>query len=104
MVTKNNKGKTSISLFIIILTIIIDLLFLYFIKYHNQRLSLSEFSLNSIGNVLNLFFTALIIIGILIDHFTQRTVVKYENIHHVFWAESIFSNCCIYFHNHYTTI
>lgn len=90
MVTKNNKGKTSISLFLIILTIIIDLLFLYFVKYHNQKLSLSEFSLSSIGNVLNLFFAALIIIGILIDHFTQRTVVKTKAFITFFWLTQFF--------------
>ena len=44
--------------------LLIQLVILYYIKYSNQQLSLSEFSITHTGNLLNLIFTLLLITGI----------------------------------------
>jgi vancomycin permeability regulator SanA len=60
------KGKKSsfTVLPVIIIIFLLDLVFLYYLKYRNQNLSLAEFHLSSIGNFLNLLFTVLMIAGI----------------------------------------
>ena len=73
---KNDKNKSILMLFMVILLIVSDLLFLYFIKYHNQNLSLKEFNLKNIGNIANLFFTILLLIGVFIDYFRQNLILK----------------------------
>ncbi len=90
MVTKNNKNKFPLFLFLIILFIILDLASLYFIKYHNQNLSLKEFKFRSFGNVANLFFAFLLISGILIDHFTHRFVFNSKAFLFFFWLMQFF--------------
>ncbi|MFO7445905.1 MAG: YdcF family protein [Ignavibacteriaceae bacterium] len=60
----DNKLKTVLPVIIIIL--LADLLFLYYLKYNNQNLSLSEFRLTNIGNFLNLFFTVVCIVGLIL--------------------------------------
>ncbi len=90
MPSKNSKTKFPISLALVILIIILDLLFLFFIKYHNQNISLSEFNLRNFGNVINLFFAVILILGILIEHFTQRTVLKTKSFLIVFWLMQFF--------------
>ena len=45
--------------------LILQLIFLYYIKYLNQGLTLNEFSLNNIGNVFNLLVILCLIIGII---------------------------------------
>ncbi len=59
---KNKKFVTAVT---IIITAF-DLLLLYYIKYKNQQLSVSSISLNNIGNILNIIFTAVLILSILI--------------------------------------
>lgn len=85
MVTKNKKAKFPTILFLIILSLILDLFFLYFIKYHNQKLSISDFNLKSFGNIINLFFTFILILGLLIDHFTFRAIPKTKTFLTFFW-------------------
>jgi vancomycin permeability regulator SanA len=48
--------------------VIIDLLFLYYLKYRNQRLPISYFYLFNTGNILNFIFAALIAAGLLIGY------------------------------------
>ncbi len=76
----NKVSKSIISkwrlLSVIIVVIILDLLFLYYIKYKNQGIPLSDFSIIFKGNQLNLFFTLVLIISILIYSFSKRNVYK----------------------------
>lgn len=60
---KNKKYNSSKYLLPFVFIIIINLSFLYFIKYQNQSLSLSEFNLLKIGNIINLFFHFILILG-----------------------------------------
>jgi vancomycin permeability regulator SanA len=67
------KGIVSI---IVILLLIVHLLFFYFIKYKNQGLTLEDFSFGNIGNVLNLVFTLILIIGLIIYSFLKKNSVR----------------------------
>jgi vancomycin permeability regulator SanA len=90
MMTKNNNSKYSIFIIFIILAIILDLAFLYFIKYHNQSLGLKDFNLRSFGNIANMLFAFLIIFGLLIDQFTQRIIIKTKAFLIIFWLTQFF--------------
>lgn len=68
---KNKKYNSGKYLLLFVLIIIIDLAFLYFIKYQNQSLSLSEFNLLNIGNIINLFFHFILIFGVLVIVFSK---------------------------------
>lgn len=70
-----SKNKFSTALFVIILIIIIDLISIYFIKYHNQNLSIKEFNLYSFGNITNLFFAIILILGLVIEHFKFGNII-----------------------------
>ena len=59
------KAKGTV-IFLVILTLIAHLLILYFIKYHNQNLSIKSFNLLVTGNLINLAFTFLLLSGIII--------------------------------------
>lgn len=62
----NNQRKI-ISLPVwVILIIILDLAFLYHIKYSNQNLTLGDLDIFNFGNLVNLFFAILLITGLLI--------------------------------------
>lgn len=63
--TKIKKNKISSPLLIVII-ILLNLVFLYFIKYKNQNFPISYFSLNSFGNFCNFLFSFILIAGILI--------------------------------------
>ncbi len=52
--------------FIACVIFIIDLVFLYYIKYQNQNLPFSDFNILYIGNIFNLIFTSLTIFGLII--------------------------------------
>lgn len=54
---------------VIFIVLIIQLVFLYYIKYSNQGLSLSDFSLNNLGNILNFVFTLSLMVGV---HFYNK--------------------------------
>ncbi|HVO74013.1 MAG TPA: hypothetical protein VMT35_08325, partial [Ignavibacteriaceae bacterium] len=64
-INKSGSGQLKVSL-ILSLLVILNLLFLYYLKYRNQKLPLSYFNLFKTGNMLNLIFASLIIIGLLI--------------------------------------
>lgn len=61
--TKNFKKNINV---IVIVMLVLQLIILYLIKYYNQDLSLSYFSLIKTGNLINLFIYVGIIIGIYI--------------------------------------
>jgi len=59
---KNNISNKNYSLLLVFL--IIDLFLIYFLKYKNQSLTLSDFNLAAIGNAANLIFYILMILGL----------------------------------------
>jgi vancomycin permeability regulator SanA len=64
------KNKKDIFIILIsILVAVLDLLLLYLVKYSNQHLSLSEFNFYYIGNIINLLFTFILVLGFLIGLF-----------------------------------
>jgi vancomycin permeability regulator SanA len=60
------KSYPKIYLLFLSFVLILQLIFLYYIKYQNQGLTLDEFSLANIGNIFNLVITLAIIIGVAI--------------------------------------
>ncbi len=64
--SKKDKKLFYYSLSIIIL--LADTFLLFYLKYKNQKFPLSEFSINYFGNVLNLFFIAILILGLSINY------------------------------------
>lgn len=66
MMTKNNKRKIKSLPVVVILIIILDLAFLYYIKYSNQKLTFSDLDFFNFGNLLNLLLVILLIAGLLI--------------------------------------
>jgi vancomycin permeability regulator SanA len=89
MMTKNKKGKITTLSVIIILIIILDLAFLYFNKYRNQNLDLSDFTLLNFGNLTNLFFTILLVIGLLIINFKKSIVFNWKLFNSIFIINQI---------------
>jgi uncharacterized SAM-binding protein YcdF (DUF218 family) len=75
MISKPIRSKWRL-LSVVIGVILLDLLFLYFIKYRNQGLPLSDFSLGYEGNLLNLFFTLLLIAGTIVYSSGKKNVYK----------------------------
>jgi vancomycin permeability regulator SanA len=57
------KNKKFIVSAITILTFLLHLVFLYYIKYQNQNMPLSEFNLFNTGNILNLIFVSMVLIA-----------------------------------------
>lgn len=66
MTAKKTKNKHLVFLPTAAAITIVCLFFIYYVKYSNQGLSLKYFSLNSVGNVLNLLFFLLLLTGIVI--------------------------------------
>ena len=60
---KENKRWASI---IVIILLVLDLLFLFFIKYKNQDLSFSQFRFSKTGNILNILFFIISVITVII--------------------------------------
>ena len=56
--------------------VIIQLIFLLFIKYSNQSLSLKEFSLANLGNILNIIVSVVLIAGIVTYLRRKETGIK----------------------------
>ena len=50
----------------------IDLLALYYFKYQNQDIPFSGFSISYLGNIINMIFTAILILGIIFYTFLTR--------------------------------
>lgn len=74
MMKKNKKGKICARLLLVILIIILDLVFLFINKYRNQNLSLNDFYLFNIGNLITIFLTILLIVGFIIINL-KKTIV-----------------------------
>lgn len=70
---KNKKNKISGPMLIVII-ILLNLAFFYFIKYQNQKLPITSFSLISFGNLCNFLFALILIAGILILTFKKALV------------------------------
>jgi len=60
----------------IIMVIILDLISLYFFKYKNQHLSISNFDLSNKGNLFNLIFSLILIVEIFLYLHYKKT--KYQ--------------------------
>lgn len=60
----------------VILILTVHLLLLYYLKYNNQGLLLSDFSILTTGNILNLVFISILIISILIYFFQKKENIK----------------------------
>ena len=60
---KESKKIYSVTISLILL---FELVFLYYIKYSNQGLTLLDFSINNIGNIFNLCVTLVMILGVII--------------------------------------
>ncbi len=70
---KNKKNKISSPLLIVII-MLLNLAFLYIIKYKNQNLPISFFSLINFGNLCNFLFALILVAGILILTFKKDLV------------------------------
>ena len=86
--TKSNKNNPYLTV-VIIFVIIINLTFLYYIKYHNQNLKLDEFKLSTFGNLLNLFFAVSLIIGIIILTLKSKTSSNRKSFYILFIVNQI---------------
>jgi len=69
MVVKKKEKNEVVYLVVSAAITIFCLFFIYYVKYTNQGLNLAFFNLNSVGNVLNLIFSLLVLLGILIYFF-----------------------------------
>jgi len=61
---------------VIIVIALLDLLILYFFKYKNQGLDISDFNLLYVGNALDFVFTLILIIGIILYSFFKKQAFK----------------------------
>ncbi len=63
----------------VVILILIQLIMLYYLKYANQNLPLTEFSLSFIGNIFNLLVTLVLALGIIIlpKAQLQKKVINY---------------------------
>lgn len=75
----SKKSKAVIS-FLTIILLSAHLLIFYFIKYKNQGLSLADFSIYNIGNILNLVFSLILIVGLIIFIFHKKSTVTVKSI------------------------
>jgi len=71
-----SSGKRLIVSAVVILILLADLLILYFIKYKNQGLPLSNFRIFYIGNLLNAIFSFLAILGVILYSLKIRANYK----------------------------
>lgn len=74
--TRNKKNKFSAALFFVILIILIDLISLYLIKYHNQNFSIKAFNIYSFGNLINLIFALILIVGVIVENYMFGNILK----------------------------
>lgn len=81
----NSAAKPILILFIIIL----DLIFLYFIKYNNQSLSISEFNLGNIGNLINLIIYVILLISLSVLYINKNQFWDNKYIAAVFFINQI---------------
>jgi len=74
--TKIKKNNPVMFLLLNTIVVMLNLIFLYYTKYSNQNLSLSKFSLNNIGNILNLLFAFILFAGLLVAHLRRVSLEK----------------------------
>ena len=79
----------------VIFVLIIHLLLLYYTKYKNQSLLLSDFRILNTGNILNLVFTSVLIVGILFYSFRKKNNLKPVTLVIYSVALSILLSLCI---------
>ena len=72
---RNNK-KWVIAIVTILL--LLNLFFIYFIKYKNQQISLSQFRFFLIGNIINLIFIVLLIIAVIF--YSLKRSIKFNGL------------------------
>jgi vancomycin permeability regulator SanA len=77
----NNNNFLSI---VSILIVLAHLLIIFFVKYKIQNLSLGNFRLGYIGNLLNLSFTILIILGLIVNIFLKTRVSDRAILSYIF--------------------
>jgi vancomycin permeability regulator SanA len=70
MLSNKKNSLVKAGLFFILI-ILLDLVFLYFIKYKNQSLSILEFNFRNIGNLINLLVYVIFLIGLVVLIFNQ---------------------------------
>jgi len=75
-----NKLSEKYFLFISSILLLMQLIFLYVVKYLNQDLSLNEFSITKIGNIFNLLVYVGIIIGIIVSFKKKKTGVSRKSV------------------------
>ena len=75
---KNKKYKISSPLLIVII-ILLNLAFLFVIKYQNQNLSISYFNLKNFGNFCNSLFALILIAGVLTLVFKKKIIFDIKN-------------------------
>ncbi len=96
MMAKNNQRKIISLPILVILIIILDLTILYYIKYSNQNLTLSDLDLLNFGNSVNLFFAILLISGLLIV-VLKKSILFNSKIFFPFFLINQFLLVIIYF-------
>ncbi len=72
---KGNKDN----LFLLIsasVVVLLDLIFIFFIKYSNQGMSLKYLNFNSVGNILNLLFSISLFFGIVVLIFQKKELMS----------------------------
>ena len=67
---------------IIIVLLLMQILFLFFVKYHNQDLTFAEFSLKKIGNIFNVLIYSGLVLGIYI---TQKKLNSVKTVNKIKW-------------------
>jgi vancomycin permeability regulator SanA len=89
MVIKNKKYNSGKAVLLFILITTLNLAFLYFIKYQNQRLTLSDFNLFTIGNLINLVLFIIFILGVLIIFYDKNLQFEFKYLIPIFIANQV---------------
>lgn len=70
------KSRKNWSSIIGIIIVFLDLIFLLFVKYKNQGLSITNFDLFNTGNLFNFIFSILLIVGLTVNFLKDTSPVK----------------------------
>lgn len=74
---RKSKG---VAAFFVVLLLMLHLVVLYFIKYKNQQIPFTDFTLLNPGNVINLSFTFFLVIGVIIYCFKKETSISLKPV------------------------
>jgi vancomycin permeability regulator SanA len=93
---KRNNNIYFLSI-VAIFIVVIQLLIIFFVKYKNQNLPLDNFRLGYIGNLLNLTFCILLILGLIVNIFlksgiSNRAILSYLAIMTFFLSAGIINS------------